>query len=535
MTRNVVDGRNCSHDNRCCCRQSSSKLHKAFFLFIKRAMGCGASSSQLVSASRRGVVSEMEAALKAGVPVDSKDEWGHTALILAAKGGKTDACSLLITNKAEVDFLDKKNLTPLHYAAEGKHVDTVKVLLDAGAHADIYNELRETPLFDAAWFGELELCKILVEKGAKVDNQSKSTKRTPLIMAATMHKTEICKFLMEKGADATLKDDKGRTALMNCAGISDNTDPDVSKFDANQKACYEYLQSVTPAEAKAPEAAAEPPAVAGDPEPAKSVVAGDPAPASVVAGDPAPAVAGLMVAGDQAPAEDAGDPKPIAATPLMPLAWEDSPDLTQQFQYCKVQVSLLTWSVRASLLRACRINWHRPNGPCPNLPPRDMARHDASGWEIKHCPHCPILSLQIVRTCDLGSFLHSDTTLRSWSSLCGASSADGSVAPIESSDLVGFVILGESRTKSGPKICFQLKWILTICKRNFAGLLFWSLIWSILHIVSQGRLFIVEPLLFNAFSTFQQKDSVETVGFRANQAKKNPRMHCSTWSTKLVT
>ena len=314
-------------------------------------MGCGASSSQLVSASRRGVVSEMEAALKAGVPVDSKDEWGHTALILAAKGGKTDACSLLITNKAEVDFLDKKNLMPLHYAAEGKHVDTVKVLLDAGAHADIYNELRETPLFDAAWFGELELCKILVEKGAKVDNQSKSTKRTPLIMAATMHKTEICKFLMEKGADATLKDDKGRTALMNCAGISDNTDPDVSKFDANQKACYEYLQSVTPAEAKAPEVAAEAPAVAGDPEPAKSavagdpepaksvvagdpapasVVAGDPAPASVVAGDPAPAagVAGLMVAGDQAPAEDAGDPKPIAATPLMPLAWVDSPDFT---------------------------------------------------------------------------------------------------------------------------------------------------------------------------------------------------------------
>ena len=38
--------------------------------------------------------------------------------------------------------------------------------------------------------------------------------------------------------------------------------------------------------------------------------------------------------------------------------------------------------------------------------------------------------------------------------------------------------------------------------------------------MSQGRLFIVEPLLFNAFSTFQQKDSVETVGFRANQAKK---------------
>ena len=149
-----------------------------------------------------------------------------------------------------------------------------------------------------------------------------------------------------------------------------------------------------------------------------------------------------------------------------------------------------------------------------------MTRHDASGWEIKHCPHCPILSLQIVRTCDLGSFLHSDTTLRSWSSLCGASSADGSVAPIESSDLVGFVILGESRTKSGPKIWLQLKWILTICKRNFAGLLFWSLIWSILHIVPQGRLFIVETLLFNAFSTFQQKESVETVGFRANQAKK---------------
>ena len=148
-----------------------------------------------------------------------------------------------------------------------------------------------------------------------------------------------------------------------------------------------------------------------------------------------------------------------------------------------------------------------------------MARHDASGWEIKHCPHCPILSLQIVRTCDLGSFLHSDTTLRSWSSLCGASSADGSVAPIESSDLVGFVILGESRTKSGPKIWFQLKWILTICKRNFAGLLFWSLIWSILHMVSQGRLFIVETLLFNAFSTFQQKESVETVGFRANPKK----------------
>jgi len=68
-----------------------------------------------------------------------------------------------------------------------------------------------TPLCVAIQKGELDVVKKFVEYGADVNEKSNGL--TPLMVAARYNKVEIIKFLLAHGAEASLKDEKGFTAL----------------------------------------------------------------------------------------------------------------------------------------------------------------------------------------------------------------------------------------------------------------------------------------------------------------------------------
>lgn len=68
-----------------------------------------------------------------------------------------------------------------------------------------------TPLGMAIAKGDVETAKKIIEYGASVNERSNGM--TPLMLAARYNNVELVNFLLEKGADATIKDDKGFTAL----------------------------------------------------------------------------------------------------------------------------------------------------------------------------------------------------------------------------------------------------------------------------------------------------------------------------------
>jgi ankyrin repeat protein len=111
----------------------------------------------------------------------AKDE---SPLMLASMAGMLEVCKRLIALDADVN---KTGWTPLHYAASGGHVAVVKLLLTHSAYID-----AESP-----------------------------NKTTPLMMAAMYGNPQTVELLLTEGADASLKNQKGMSAL-DFADAADN-------------------------------------------------------------------------------------------------------------------------------------------------------------------------------------------------------------------------------------------------------------------------------------------------------------------------
>lgn len=75
-----------------------------------------ASSEELCDAVQNGNVKQVKALLAAGVPVDSKNEYGNTPLKFAIMWGRKNICALLIDSRARIDAYDEYGETPMMLA-----------------------------------------------------------------------------------------------------------------------------------------------------------------------------------------------------------------------------------------------------------------------------------------------------------------------------------------------------------------------------------------------------------------------------------
>lgn len=69
----------------------------------------------------------------AGADLDAKDRYGQTALMLAARHGRTAMVQLLLERGAARDVTAKYGLSALMLAVVNRHIEVVRALVDAGA------------------------------------------------------------------------------------------------------------------------------------------------------------------------------------------------------------------------------------------------------------------------------------------------------------------------------------------------------------------------------------------------------------------
>jgi len=69
--------------------------------------------------------------------VDYQDEYGFTALMAAASGGRTETVLILLEAGANPDLVDNNGITAMMCAIHRGHIDIVDALLEAGARTDI--------------------------------------------------------------------------------------------------------------------------------------------------------------------------------------------------------------------------------------------------------------------------------------------------------------------------------------------------------------------------------------------------------------
>lgn len=90
----------------------------------------------LVNASVAGDKDKVIKLIKSGYSVNSPGIYDMTALIGAARMGRTEIAKILIDSGANVDTADISNTTALNAAVNAGHVDIADILLKAGANPD---------------------------------------------------------------------------------------------------------------------------------------------------------------------------------------------------------------------------------------------------------------------------------------------------------------------------------------------------------------------------------------------------------------
>jgi len=166
---------------------------------------------------------------RAWVKVDQPFTNGHTALIWAARLGKTEACEMLLTHGADADAQNVHGESALMAAAEAGHDTTVYLLVTCGKPGksleackrpslELRNEYGSTALAVAARCGQESAVRSLLEAGAEV-NTVDGRGLTPVMWVCIKSHVALARLLLKKGGKSLIKDSVGTTALMHSARV----------------------------------------------------------------------------------------------------------------------------------------------------------------------------------------------------------------------------------------------------------------------------------------------------------------------------
>lgn len=183
-------------------------------------------------AAKDGSIPKIQDLLNSGIPAAARNEFGQSALDLAAQNGRRDTVLFLLHDwKVNPNEIDKGGQTALHLAARHGHSDVVNLLLEYGANPNTQDKSKWTPLHRAAEGGHEDVANALCVGNANANENAKvnvnvnvnvkvkadpnvggPNSMTPLMRAAQRGRGAMVKLLVGLGADAKLEDRYGKTA-----------------------------------------------------------------------------------------------------------------------------------------------------------------------------------------------------------------------------------------------------------------------------------------------------------------------------------
>jgi uncharacterized protein len=178
----------------------------------------GTEAESLLNAAALGDADAVARLIGIGVPVDSRDASGRTALLLATHGDHIETARILIEAGADVNARDRISDSPFLYAgAEGRD-EILKLTLAHGADLKSLNRFGGTALIPACHHGHIEAVYALLKTGIDIDhvnNLGWSALLEAVILGdGSPPYVEIVEALVNSGAKVALADRDGKTALM---------------------------------------------------------------------------------------------------------------------------------------------------------------------------------------------------------------------------------------------------------------------------------------------------------------------------------
>lgn len=164
----------------------------------------------MIRAAEAGDPSQLLLFLKAGMPVDTRDEREWTPLMVAAFNGNEAVAQLLIQHGANVQARDRGGYTPVHWAALNGYQNVVRLLIGKGVERNIQSNYGWTPLLQAAAKGHAAVAADLLDAGAD-PNLASHDGWTPLHKAVANGHRETVALLLKYGSSILARHQDGST------------------------------------------------------------------------------------------------------------------------------------------------------------------------------------------------------------------------------------------------------------------------------------------------------------------------------------
>ncbi|KAG0166354.1 hypothetical protein DFQ28_007382 [Apophysomyces sp. BC1034] len=145
-------------------------------------------------------------------------------LWIAAGDGQLDRVKELVTSGVDVNSRDEFGYTAMHAAVSYSHADMINLLLSLGANVDIEDADKDTPLFVAE---TVEIAQLLLNNGANAHHQNEEG----VTAALTAHQEgweDVAEFLAKITGETLPSVDNEDATLAHTIG---NTDTDVDGQD----------------------------------------------------------------------------------------------------------------------------------------------------------------------------------------------------------------------------------------------------------------------------------------------------------------
>lgn len=183
----------------------------AYFLSI--SIACAGSFESYFTALRNDQVSPILTLQLRYFDLNTRDATGTPPLVVAISNDSFKVADYLIQQRGlDLDATNANDETAMMMAALKGQLALVQALIKRGAQV---NKPGWTALHYAASSpapASEQVAKLLLDNYAYIDAASPN-QTTPLMMAARYGSDKVVDLLLKEGADATLKNDKGMTAL----------------------------------------------------------------------------------------------------------------------------------------------------------------------------------------------------------------------------------------------------------------------------------------------------------------------------------
>ena len=167
-------------------------------------------NTALILAAGHGQRACIQKLIEKGAKIDERNGIGETALIVASRSGYKDMVELLIKNGADVNLKTNDGNTAFTFASYNGHNEVVDILKKSGA---VHIKYQDPKILTAALTGDVNTLKALLEKGVSPNTIDLVAGETPLMYAIGQKHIECVKLLLEFGADVNRKANNGHTAI----------------------------------------------------------------------------------------------------------------------------------------------------------------------------------------------------------------------------------------------------------------------------------------------------------------------------------